>query len=172
MRRIYFLAPNLEITKKIVDDLLLARIDERHIHVLAQRETPLEDLPEATFLQKTDFIPSLEQGLAVGGATGMLAGLVAIALPTGLVLGGGAVLAISVIGAGLGAWASSLIGASTGNRRLKDYEEALERGEVLVMVDVPRERVAEVESLIKRHHPEAECMGTDPKPGGGVSMSR
>jgi hypothetical protein len=49
----------------------------------------------------------------------------AIALPTGLVLGGGAVLAISLVGAGLGAWWSSLIGVSIGNRRIKDYEDAI-----------------------------------------------
>jgi hypothetical protein len=162
MRRIYFLVPDLETTRKIVDELLLARVDERHIHVLARRDTPLEDLPEATFLQKTDFIPSLEQGLAVGGATGMLAGLVAVALPTGLVLGGGAVLAVSMIGAGLGAWASSLIGASTGNRRHKDYEEAIEKGQLLVMVDVPKQRVDDIEALVRKHHPGAECKGVEP----------
>lgn len=162
MRRIYFLVPDLEITRKIVDELLLARVDERHIHVLARRGTPLEDLPEASFVQKTDFLPALEQGLAVGGVTGMLAGLVAIALPTGLVLGGGAVLAVSLVGAGLGAWWSSMIGAGVGNRRLKEHEEALERGEVLVMVDVQKDKVQKIEDLVKQHHPEAECKGVDP----------
>jgi len=162
MKRIYFLVPNIEITRKIVDELLLARVEERHIHVLAKRGTPLEDLPEATFLQKTDFIPALERGIAVGGMTGMLAGLVAVALPTGLVLGGGAVLAISLLGAGFGAWSSSLIGASIGNSQIKAYEEAIEKGELLVMIDVPRDRVEEIEELIKKHHPEAECEGTEP----------
>jgi hypothetical protein len=162
MKRIYFLVPDIEITKKIVDELLLARVEERHIHVLAKRDTPLEDLPEATFLQKTDFIPALEQGIAIGGATGMLAGLVAVALPTGLVLGGGAVLAMALAGAGLGGWWSSLIGASVGNRRIKDYEEAIEKGELLVMVDVPKDRVEKIEELVKKHHPEAECEGVEP----------
>lgn len=162
MRRIYFLVPNVETTRKIVDELLLARIEERHIHVLARRDTPLELLPEATFLQKTDFVPALEQGLALGGATGMVAGLVALALPTSLVLGGGAVLAVSLVGAGLGAWWSSMIGAGIGNRRLKNYEEAIERGEVLVMADVPKGKVQAIEEMVKGHHPEAECKGTDP----------
>lgn len=162
MKRIYFLVPDIETTKKIVDELLLARVEERHMHVLAKRDTPMEDLPEASFLQKTDFIPALEQGIAIGGATGVLAGLVALALPTGLVLGGGAVLALSLAGAGLGAWWSSMIGASTGNRRLKDFEAAIEQGEFLMMVDVPKERVEEIEELVKKHHPEAECEGTEP----------
>ena len=84
MRRIYFLVPNIATTKKIVDDLLLAKIEEKHVHVIAKRGTPLEDLPEANLLQKSDFIPAVEQGIALGGATGLLAGLVAIALPPGL----------------------------------------------------------------------------------------
>ncbi|MGZ8217723.1 DUF1269 domain-containing protein [Methylomagnum sp.] len=162
MKRIHFLVPNIETTHQIVAELLLAGVEERHVHVLAKRDTPLENLPEATFLQKTDFLPALEQGAAIGGMTGMMAGLVAVALPTGLVLGGGAVLAISLAGAGLGAWWSSLIGASVGNRRVRDYEAALERGELLVMVDTPKERVEEVEALVKRHHPEAECEGVEP----------
>lgn len=162
MRRIYFLVPDIATTKKIVDELLLARVDERHIHVLARRGTPLDDLPEASFLQKTDFVPALEQGLAVGGGTGLLAGLAAVALPTGLVIGGGAVLAISLLGAGLGAWASSMIGAGIGSRRLKEFEEAIEGGQLLVMVDVPRERVPAIEELVRKHHPEAKCGGTDP----------
>lgn len=162
MKRIYFLVPNIEITKKIVDELLLARIEERHIHVLAKRGTPLEDLPEATFLEKTDFIPALEQGLAIGGLTGVLAGLVAVVLPTGLVLGGGAVLAISLAGAGVGAWLSSMIGISIGNRRIQQFEEAIGKGELLVMIDVPKARVEEIEEIVKKHHPEAECEGTEP----------
>ncbi len=162
MRRIYFLLPDLETTRTIVDELLLARVEERQIHVLARRDTPLPDLPEATFLQKTDFVPALEQGLAVGGATGMLASLVAVALPTGLVLGGGAVLAMSLFGAGVGAWCSSMIGAGIGSRRLKDFEKAIEAGEILMMVDVRRDRVEEIEGLIRKHHPDADCMGTEP----------
>lgn len=162
MKRIYFLVPNIKITKKVVDDLLLARVEERHMHVLAKRGTPLEDLPEASMLQKTDFIPALEQGLALGGLTGILAGLVAVALPTGLVLGGGAVLAISLAGAGVGALMSSMVGSSIGDRRIAKFQEALEKGEFLMMVDVPRGRVEEIEQLVKKHHPQAVCEGTEP----------
>lgn len=162
MRRIYFLAPNIETSKKIVDDLLLARIEERHIHVLAKRGTPLENLPEAGYMQKSDFLPALEQGLALGGMTGLLAGLVAVAIPGGVVLGGGAVLASSLAGAGVGGLMSSMAGGSIGNRQIQQYSEAIDNGELLMMVDVPRDRVEEIEALIKKHHPKAECGGTEP----------
>jgi hypothetical protein len=163
MRRIYFLAPNIDVSKKIVDQLLLARIEERHIHVLAKRGTPMENLPEATYLQKSDFIPALQQGLTLGGLTGMIGGLVAMALPMGPVLAGGAVLGISVAGAGLGALMSSMIGSSVGNRRIQQFEDAIENGEFLMMVDVPKDRVEEIEALIRKEHPEAECEGTEPR---------
>ena len=163
MRRIYFLVPNIEVSKKIVDELLLARVEERHIHVLAKRDTQMENLPEATYLQKTDFIPALEQGVAVGGLIGILAGLVAVALPGGLVLAGGAILGISTFtGAGFGALMSSMIGSSAGNRRIKQFDEAVDKGGFLFMIDVPKQRVEEIEAMIKKHHPNVECGGTEP----------
>jgi hypothetical protein len=163
MRRIYFLAPDKAVSKNIVDELLLARIEARHIHVLAKEGTPMEDLPEASHLQKSDLIPALEQGLAVGGGTGLLVGLAAVALPGVPVLAGGAILASTLMGAGFGAWVSSMIGSSVGNRRIQQFEEAIEKGEFLFMVDVPKERVEEIETLIKVHHPDAEFGGTEPE---------
>lgn len=162
MKRLYFLIPNIEIAKKVVNELLLARVEERNIHVLAKQGTPLEDLPEASLLQKSDFLPALQQGVALGGLTGAFAGVVAIALPTGLILGGGAVMLLSLAGAGVGAWASSMIGTSVDNRQIQQFEEAIQRGELLMMVDVPKSRVEEIEELIRDHYPEVECEGTEP----------
>ncbi|MGF6697339.1 hypothetical protein OKW38_001951 [Paraburkholderia sp. MM5496-R1] len=51
MRRIYFLLPNVESAKGIIDELLLKRVEWRHIHVLARPDVPLEDLPAATLAQ-------------------------------------------------------------------------------------------------------------------------
>lgn len=163
MRRIYFLVPDIAITKKIVDDLLLARIEEEHIHVLAKRGTPLEDLPEANLLQKSDFIPAVEQGLALGGSTGILAGLVAVALPpASTVIAGGVILATTLASAGVGAWLGGMIGMNVGNRQTKEFEDAIEAGELLVMADVPRERVGEIEESVKQHLPTVEIEGTEP----------
>lgn len=37
MKRIYFSVPSLDVTRLIVDDLLRARVEERHMDVLARR---------------------------------------------------------------------------------------------------------------------------------------
>ena len=133
MRRIYFFAPDVASAKAIVNDLLLARIEERHIHVLAREGTPLEDLPAARLAQRSDLIPSLERGAAVGGLMGVLAGLVAITFPpAGLVLGGGAVVTMTLLGTGFGAWAASMIGVGIPSSRLAQFESAIAGGELLV----------------------------------------
>ena len=164
MRRLYFLVPDVETGKKVVDELLLAHIEWKRIHVLAKRGTPLEDLPEASFWQKSDIIPAMLRAVPMGGATGILCGLVALALEPGLVVAGGAVLlATSLAGVGVGAWLGGMVGLNVGNTRLKGFQDAIERGELLVIVDVPRTRVEEITERIRKAHPEAEPEGTDPR---------
>ena len=163
MRRLYFMLPDLDTTKIVVDELLLKRIDEHHIHVVAKEGTPMGDLPEANLLQKSDFIPAMERGLAVGGITGILAGIAAVTFPpAGLILGGGAILGPSLAGAGIGAWISGMIGMDVPNSQIEKFEGAIEKGEVLMMVDIPKERVDEIEALVQQHHPEADVGGTEP----------
>jgi hypothetical protein len=165
MRRLYFLIPDVDSAKTIVDELLLARVEERHMHIAAADHHALTEahLPEAGLLQESDFVPAVERGVAIGGATGILAGIAAVALPgVGLALGGGAILGIGLAGAGVGAWLSSMIGISAPSTRLKEFESAIEKGSLLMMVDVPKARVDEITDLVKKHHPEAEVEGTEP----------
>jgi hypothetical protein len=165
MRRLYFLIPTIDSAKTIVDELLLARIEERHIHIAAKDHHALTEahLPEASLLQESDFVPAVERGLAIGGATGVLAGIAAVTIPgAALALGGGAILGIGLAGAGVGAWMSGMIGVSVPSSRLKEFESAIDEGNLLMMVDVPKSRVDEITELVKSHHPEAHIEGTEP----------
>jgi len=163
MRRLYFMVPDIDTANTVVDELLLKRVDDHHIHVVAKEGTPMGDLPEANLLQKSDFIPAMERGLAVGGITGVLAGIAAVTFPpAGLVLGGGAILGTSLAGAGIGAWISGMIGMDVPNSQIEKFEAAIEKGEVLMMIDIPKTRVEEIEALIHQHHPDADMGGTEP----------
>lgn len=165
MRRLYFLIPTIDSAKTIVDELLLARVEQRHMHIAAADHHALVEahLPEAGLLQESDFVPAVERGLAIGGATGILAGIAAVAIPgVGLALGGGAILGIGLAGAGVGAWLSSMIGISAPSSRLTEFEEAIKQGSLLMMLDIPKKRVEEITDLIKQHHPEAHIEGTEP----------
>lgn len=163
LKRLYFLLPDVVTARRIVDELLLAHVPYEHVHVLARRNTPLEELPEASVAQKTDLVPAIERGLAVGGSVGALAGLVAVAFPlAGVVAAGGAILFGALGGAGFGAWVSAMVGVSVPNSRLERFEKAIEEGMLLMMVDVPKDRVADFEDMIRQHHPEADIEGADP----------
>jgi hypothetical protein len=74
MRRIYLLLPNVHSAQMIISELLLLRVEWRHIHVTANHNVPLKDLPEAILTQRSDLLPALARGAAMGGLTGTLAG--------------------------------------------------------------------------------------------------
>lgn len=163
MRRLFFLAPDVKQAHALVDALLLARVPVNHIHVLAREGTPLEDLPEAGLAQRSDLIPALERGAAVGGITGGLAGLVAIAIPgMTIVPGGGIVLALAAAGALFGGWTSSMVGVSVDSGRLARFKDAIEQGQVLVMADMQPERAEEVQEQMVSTVPAILSEGMDP----------
>lgn len=163
LRRLYFLVPDVPTAKKVVDELLLAHVEWKHIHLLARQGTPLEALPEASLAQKSDLVPALQRGVGAGAATGLLAGLAAMAFPpAGLTIAGGAIAAIALAGAGFGALLSSMVGAGLPSSRLKRFEEAVAEGQLLMMVDLPLQRVEEIEALVRSHHADARIEGTDP----------
>lgn len=163
MRREYFLVPNIETAREIVKELLLSHVAEKHIHLIARDDIPMEDLPEASLMQKSDFIPALEKGLVGGAYTGLAAGLIVAAFPpAGLVLGGGAILALIGAGATVGGMMSALVGVGLPSHRLEKFEEAIKAGEILILVDIPQKRVDEIQQLVKKHHPQVEFAGIEP----------
>jgi hypothetical protein len=161
MRRIYFLAPDIKITHSIVNELRAEGIADNHLHILAKRDTPLGDLPEASEFQKTDFIPAVERGAALGATAGLLAGLVGLRF-AGFAIAGGPVLGILFYGATIGAMMSGLAGLEVGNSRVKEYADAIENGQLLVMVDIPKDRIDAISQVIIKHHPAAKFEGIEP----------
>lgn len=161
-QRLYFLLPDIKRTKSVYKELLLARIEERHVHVLAKPGTPLEGMPEASVLQKSDALHGATLGLAAGALTGAIAGgLVMLFPPSGLGVGLGIVLALAAVGAVMGVWVAGMIGASTPSTHLEAFSDEIARGRVLLIVDVPRDRSDEVSRMIRQHHPEADARGID-----------
>lgn len=155
MKRIYFLIPNIDTAHKIVNELTQSEMDEKHIHIISKEGTQIDALPEATLLQKSDFIAGFERGIAFGGTTGLLAGLATLILPGGIALSGGAILACAAAGAGVGSWLGSMVALDVPNTRHKEFEEAIEHGQLLMLLDVPNEKLASVEMTVIRHYPEA-----------------
>lgn len=165
MRRLYFLSPHIQSAKQIVDDLLLARISDHHIHIIGKDESEIikANLPSASLLEKTDVVPAFERGLVVGIAMGLAGGLVGASFsPLGLEFDGATILGLTLAGAVFGAWVSGMIGVSLHSSRLKEFEKPIEAGQLLLIVDVPKKRVEEISRLVKQQHPEVGEKGTEP----------
>jgi MFS family permease len=161
-RRLYFVLPDLKSADTIQRELLLARIESGHIHFLARDGINLGQLSVANLLQKSDLVHGLEIGLAAGGLTGVLSGLVISQYPElGSMVGMGAVLLLGLFGAIVGAWTSGMIAVSIPNSRLKGFQQAIDAGRILLMADVPYRRIGEIRRLIEQHHPEAHVGGQD-----------
>lgn len=150
-KRLYFILPNLSSAKAVVDELLLARIDDHHIHVMARDDIDLGELPEATLFQKSDIVHGIETGMVIGGVSGLVGSIVAIvALQLGSMMGL-VVLGCTLFGAGFGVWTSGMIGSSTRNTRLKEFEQAMNEGKILIMADVPLARVDDITHKVEAH---------------------
>jgi hypothetical protein len=159
-RRLYFVLPDVESASPMLDEMLLARIEIRHIRFLARRGTLPPDLPEASMMQKTDIVHGAQLGLVIGGAAGALGGLFVVLFGTASQLV--TVLIAALLGAGFGAWASSMAASAVPNTKLKAFQGALDEGRVLMMVDVPMHRVDEITALVSGRHPETLSGGFEP----------
>jgi hypothetical protein len=162
-RRLYFMLPDVPSARSLLDALLLARIEERHMHFYAKEGMLPSDMPEATFLHKTDLVHGAETGMLIGGGAGLLGGILLVMFPLeGIQLQMIAILAAAIGGALFGAWVSAMVAAAIPNSRLKAFQDGIEKGQVLLMVDVPFSRVAEVEDLVTQRHPAAKFGGVEP----------
>ena len=161
--RMYVTLPDVSSAKQLANDLLLARIEDRHMHFLARRGTDLGELHQASYLHKTDTVHGAFVGFVIGGVMGVLVGFLLVTYPPqGIALELGAVLIAAIVGAGLGTWVASMVGLQVPNSRLKGFDQDLQDGKILLMLDVPASRYEEVRDIIAKTHPEAADRGNEP----------
>ncbi len=154
-RRLYFLLPDVQHTRLVINELQAAGIEHRQMHVVPPKGVDLQDLPIAP---RTDPDARLENFLWNGnlvlffGALLLLVVLAAMDVSAlWLLLPAAVMLATFLVGAGFT--------RHVPNVHLSEFADALRHQEVLLMVDVPADQVARIEELVHRHHPEAVTGG-------------
>lgn len=164
MRRLFFLLPHVESCQAVVAELEKAGVPERHLHVVASLEQRLGDLPEAGVLQKTELLHGLVWGLGLGALAGLLGGWLIVRFPPiDHGLGNDTLIITAGLGALFGALVSALMSSHEHNHSLDKFEQAIEAGEILLMVDLPRTQVEATKRMVLEHHPEAEFAVTKPR---------
>ena len=154
-RRLYFLLPDVDSATRTANDLLLARVEDRHMHFLARRGTDLGELHEASYLIKTDLRRGAGLGLGLGVLGGAILGYIIVGYPPeGTHPGLAAAVLATIVGAAIGLWMGSMAATAVPNSRLRSFGEDIGRGKVLMIVDVPYERVDHIRDVVSKRHPE------------------
>ncbi|PZO10510.1 MAG: hypothetical protein DCF27_02450 [Lysobacteraceae bacterium] len=129
-----YLVENLDDAAKAVGAARRGGIAEDGIALIARHDIELDAIPEGMLDSRTDFAPAALQGAAVGGATGLVAGLIAIAIPPiGMTLIGAA--AVAAVGALAGTWSSAMMGSALPDPVRRKFEAEVESGRILLVID-------------------------------------
>ena len=135
MTRHVYLTHDLAHAREALSTLHMQGIGNEAISLVARSDIELERIPDSMKEADTDAVPAALRGMGVGGASGLLAGLVAtVFTPLGVTLAGAA--AIGAIGALVGGWSSAMVGASLPDPVRQQFEDEIAAGRILVLVDV------------------------------------
>src|SRR5688572_17192777 len=117
------------------------------LSLIARHDIELERIPDERKDVAMDFIPAALRGTVGGGAAGLLAGLVALAIPSmGVTLAGAG--AIALLGAMVGTWSSALVGASIPDEVRRKFETEIAAGNILLVIDGEMALLPEAEAAI------------------------
>ncbi|SEI40233.1 hypothetical protein [Frateuria terrea] len=144
-----FSTPNVESAKTVMQAARAAGIPEDDISLIARADIELEATPEQHKEAGSDFYPAALRGVVGGGAIGLLAGLVAVAIPPiGITVAG--VAGLTIAGALTGGWSGALTGASVPDPVRRKFEDEIEAGRILVVLDGDNEVLARAEPALTR----------------------
>lgn len=127
------------------------------ISVIARNKRDVEAISEETGTKAPEGMASgAATGGLLGGVTGLLAGIGALAIPgIGPIIAAGPIAATltgAAVGAGTGGLVGGLIGLGIPEDDAKSYDNYVDEGRILVMVDADSTRANEVYNVFRSHN--------------------
>ena len=156
LRRLFFLFPDEKHAQCVVDQLVNLKIPKRRIHAITSG-IQLKTLPEATERQKKDTAFRVESFLWKANLLIFVFALMAffVTLVIASLFWAGVSLAVMLITF----IAGEQFVVHVPDVHLTEFTDALSHGEILLMVDVPGNRLVEIEDIVHHQHPEAAVGG-------------
>ena len=152
-RRLYFLFPDTAHARHAIQALPTAGVEPTRIHVVAKDMRALHDLaPGTTARQRHDTAHTVER---LSWNTNLALFAAALLVFIVAALHGAELWALFGAGLMLTSFVAGLLFTYLPNGHLSGFRPALEHGEVLLMVDVPKARSATVERFVHQRYPEA-----------------
>lgn len=162
MKRLFYLTRSMDSVQEISDDLHKQGVTDWRFHIISKDEAGLykHHLHSGTVLEKTDLARFMERGAIIGALLGVaVVGVLALIIGFDWPLP--AWIALFLFSIIAGAWLAGFGGITNDNYRVRHFRDDIEAGKHLVVVDVPKKHVKEMEQLMAKNHPEAELQGED-----------
>lgn len=164
MKCLYYLAPTLESTHGVSDDLHDVGVKDFFVHVVSRDEAGLtkQHIHSSNYLETLDVV---RDGI-IGAAVGFCVGLLGVWLieqfdPFGVEVPSLVYFALVGVATLFGAWEGGLIGIGIENSKLAKYHDDIEAGRFLVLIYALKEQEQAVRGMMQERHPEAELAGVD-----------
>jgi len=164
MKCLYYLAPTLDSTHGISDDLHQVGIMDFFVHVISRDEAGLkkQHIHSSNYLETLDVV---RDGV-LGGLAGLLVGLLGVWAidyfdPFGVQVPNLVYVALVGVATLFGTWEGGLIGIGNENRKLAKFHEDIEAGKFLILIYTLREQELAVRKMMRERHPEAEFAAED-----------
>lgn len=155
-----FSTPDLATAQAAMDAAREAGVHDDDILLIARSDIELESIPNDRKEADTDLMSAALRGAGYGGATGLLAGLLAVVIsPIGLTIAGAA--AATAAGAMVGCWASALMGSALPDPIRRKFDAHIQQGRILVVIDGDRDLLLQAEARVLRNAVGAELLPFD-----------
>ena len=164
MKCLYYLAPTLERTHQISDDLHAAGVKDFFLHVIAKDESGLtqQHIHSSNYLETLDIVRLGLIGSALGAVGGVLgAGLFEVFKPFGPDVPGFVYFVIIAVVTMFGAWEGGLMGIATENNKIKNFHAAIEAGKYLILIYARKGQEEATCAMMRLRYPETEFVAVD-----------
>jgi hypothetical protein len=164
MKCLYYLAPTLNETHRISDDLHEAGVNDWFLHVVSKDEAGLkkEQLHSSNYLETLDLV---RDGF-IGANLGFIVGVIGAAAlmffePFGPNVPLYVYLILIAVATLFGAWEGGLFGVATDNHKLKRFREDIDSGMYLLLIYARKDQDAAIQTMMALKHPHARHVATD-----------
>jgi hypothetical protein len=158
------LAPTLDSTHEISDDLHAVGVRDFFVHVISRDEAGLkkQQIHSSNYLETLDVV---RDGV-IGGAVGFVVGLIGVALlryfdPFGVEVPNFVYYSIVGVATLFGTWEGGLIGIGQENRKLARFHDDIQGGKLLILIYALKEQEDKVRQMMRERHPESEFAAVD-----------
>ena len=164
MKCFYYLAPTLESTHQISDDLHEVGVMDWFLHVISKDEAGLkrEHIHSSNYLETTDIVRDGLIGANLGFIAAVIAaGLVMLLEPFGPETPKVIYFFVIVVFTLFGAWVGGLTGIDKRNKKLKRFQGDIDAGKYLILIYAFKEQEDVIREMMREKHGEARLVAID-----------